>query len=128
MLVGGIVSDAAAQTKPVWRSASKIASLPDTVGSSGQNKESRFLIERVDPESTFEVVVGRPTVLRFREPPFRDQVGDPSVVSLQSISESEISVTGEQVGSTTLNFWFKDSQTGKQEILSYLVRVTEDPQ
>ena len=91
-------------------------------------KEDRFLIERIDPERTLDVVQGRPTVLRFRLPPFRDQVGDPDVAELSSISESEISVTGNQVGSTTVNFWFKDQQTGQQEVLSYLVRVTDDPE
>lgn len=91
-------------------------------------KESRYLIERVDPERTLDVVTGRPTVLRFRVPPFRDQVGDPDIAEVLSITEDEISVTGKEIGSTTVNFWFKDPQTGRQEILSYLVRVSDDPE
>ena len=91
-------------------------------------KESRFLIERIDPERTLDLVQGRPTVLRFRVPPFRDQVGAPEIASLLSITENEISVTGTSVGSTTVNFWFRDPQTDKQEVLSYLVRVTDDPE
>ncbi|WP_158222791.1 type II and III secretion system protein family protein [Rhodopirellula sp. MGV] len=91
-------------------------------------KESRFLVERVDPAQTLDVVQGRPTVLRFRVPPFRDQVGDAKIAEIASLSESEISVTGMKVGSTTVNFWFKDPQTGQQEVLSYLVRVTDDPE
>lgn len=128
MLAGWLLPNVSAQSPPIERRVPKTVSLPGTPSESGRRKESRFLIERVDPESTFEVVVGQPTVLRFRVPPFRDQVGDPSVISLQNISESEISVTGEEIGSTTLNFWFKDPRSGQQEILSYLVRVTENPQ
>lgn len=91
-------------------------------------KESRFLVERIDPEQTLDLVEGRPTVLRFRVPPFRDQVGDPDIAELTSITETEISVLGNDVGSTTVNFWFKDPETGQQEVLSYLVRVVEDPE
>ncbi|MDF1843898.1 MAG: pilus assembly protein N-terminal domain-containing protein [Rubripirellula sp.] len=99
-----------------------------TVSREAAEKENRFLIERIDPEMTLDVVSGRPTVLRFRMPPFRDQVGDPDIAELISITESEVSVTGNQVGSTTVNFWFKDPRTGEQEVLSYLVRVTDDPE
>ena len=91
-------------------------------------RESRYLIEQIDPEMSLDVVTGRPTVLRFRVPPFRDQVGDPDVVDLLSITESEVSITGKKVGSTTLNFWFKDPQSGEQDVLSYLVRVSDDPE
>ncbi|MEM1227824.1 MAG: pilus assembly protein N-terminal domain-containing protein [Planctomycetota bacterium] len=91
-------------------------------------KESRFLIERIDPERTLDLVQGRPTVLRFRVPPFREQVGDPEVATLLSITEDEVSVMGTAVGTTTVNFWFQDPQTGDQEVLSYLVRVTDDPE
>ena len=94
---------------------------PDATSGFGSSseKENRLLVERVDPDTTLDVVQGRPTVLRFRVPPFRDQVGDPEIAELASISESEISVTGKQVGSTTVNLWFKDPQTGRQEVLSY---------
>ncbi|MEM9646375.1 MAG: pilus assembly protein N-terminal domain-containing protein [Planctomycetota bacterium] len=99
-----------------------------STGTDTSGKESRYLIERIDPEQTLDVIVGRPTVLRFRVPPFRDQVGDPGVAELLSITEDEISVTGKQTGSTTVNFWFKDPQSGDQDVLSYLVRVTDDPE
>ncbi len=98
------------------------------IGDGPTAKESRFLIERIDPETTLKVVAGRPTVLRFRTPPFRDQVGDPEIAELVSISESEISVIGKKVGTTTVNLWFKDPSTGNQEVLSYLLRVVEDPE
>ncbi|MCP4887939.1 MAG: hypothetical protein GY904_15145, partial [Planctomycetaceae bacterium] len=108
---------------------------PDVNGSSirrdgdgSLGKESRYLIEQIDPERSLDVVTGRPTVLRFRVPPFRDQVGDPDIVDLLSITESEVSITGKKIGSTTVNFWFKDPQSGEQDVLSYLVRVSDDPE
>lgn len=94
----------------------------------GEAKESQFLLERIDPEKTLDLIVGRPSVLRFREAPIRDQVGDPDIADVINITETEVSVTGQSIGSTTLNFWFKDSRTGEQEILSYLLRVIEDPE
>jgi len=92
-------------------------------------KEQRFLIERVDPERTLDVTTGRPSILRFKVPPFRDQVGDPDIVDVLSLTETELSVTGKEVGSTVLNLWFKDpTSPAGQEVLSYLIRVSEDPE
>lgn len=92
-------------------------------------KEERFLIERIDPERTLDVTTGRPTVLRFKVPSFRDQVGDPDIVDVLSLTETELSITGKEVGSTVLNLWFKDpDHPNGQEVLSYLIRVSEDPE
>ncbi len=92
-------------------------------------KEQRLLIERVDPERTLDVAVGRPSILRFRVPSFRDQVGDPEIVDVLSLTETELSITGKKVGSTVLNLWFKDPNSPSgQEMLSYLVRVSDDPE
>ncbi len=93
------------------------------------SKEQRYLIERIDPERTLDVNIARPTVLRFKAPPFRDQVGDPEIVDVISLTEAELSITGKKVGSTVLNLWFKDPHNPSgQEVLSYLVRVSEDPE
>ena len=101
----------------------------DRDSGSAESKEQRFLIERIDAQRTLDVTVGRPTILRFRNVPFRDQVGDPAIAEVLNITETELSVTGKKVGSTVLNFWFKDP-TGQtdQEVLSYLVRVSDDPE
>ncbi|MGB7329606.1 MAG: pilus assembly protein N-terminal domain-containing protein [Rubripirellula sp.] len=93
------------------------------------DKERRFLLERIDPERTLDVTVGRPSVLRFKVPSFRDQVGDPDIVDVISLTETELSITGKEVGSTVLNLWFKDpANPNGQEVLSYLIRVSEDPE
>lgn len=93
-----------------------------------RSREERFLAERVDPGRTLDLQVGRPTVLRFHQPPFRDQVGDPEIVEVLNLTEQELSINGLEVGSTVLNLWFESKGApGDQEILSYLVRVSEDP-
>jgi pilus assembly protein CpaC len=93
-----------------------------------RSREERFLAERVDPGRTLDLQVGRPTVLRFHQPPFRDQVGDPSIVEVLNLTEQELSINGLAVGSTVLNLWFESKDApGGQEVLSYLVRVSEDP-
>jgi len=96
---------------------------------SAEAKEQRFLIERVDAQRTLDITIGRPTILRFRNVPFRDQVGDPTIAETLNITETELSITGKKVGSTVLNFWFRDPASASgQEMLSYLVRVSEDPE
>ena len=96
---------------------------------SPEGKEQRFLIERIDAQRTLDVTVGRPTILRFHTVPFRDQIGDPSIAETLNISETEFSITGKKIGSTVLNFWFRDpAGLNDQEVLSYLVRVSDDPE
>ncbi len=96
--------------------------------SDSSTAEQKFLIERVDPARTLDVTIGRPTVLRFQIAPFRDQIGDPEIVDVLSITETELSITGKKVGSTVLNLWFNDGRSAEPELLSYLVRVAEDPE
>lgn len=117
---------------PIRLQCSAPSSTPDLINrdsGSAESKEQRFLIERIDAQRTLDVTVGRPVILRFRNAPFRDQVGAPAIAEVLNITETELSVTGKKVGSTVLNFWFKDP-TGRtdQEVLSYLARVSEDPE
>ena len=100
----------------------------DLDGGDMRRREERFLAERIDPGRTMDLQVGRPSVLRFRQAPFRDQVGDPSIVEVVNLTETELSINGLVVGSTVLNLWFESEDApGQQEVLSYLVRVSEDP-
>lgn len=94
-----------------------------------RDKENPFLLERVDPQLTLELQVGRPTILRLRQAPFRDQVADPEVIDVLNITETEYSITGKRIGTTVLNFWFESpTAPGSRDLISYLVRVIDDPE
>ncbi|WP_197441053.1 type II and III secretion system protein family protein [Thalassoglobus neptunius] len=94
-----------------------------------QERASRYVVDRVDPQLTLDVQIGRPVILQFKQTPFRDQVADPNVVDALNVTETEYSINGKQLGSTVLNFWFQNPEaSGGQEVLSYLVRVQEDPE
>ena len=107
---------------PAVNAASTVDTLPPAEAS------DRFLIERVDPQRSLEIILGQPTVLRFAVPPFRDQIGDSEIADVLNLTESEISVTGRKVGTTVLNVWFEDPIGDDQEVVSYLVRVVENPE
>lgn len=92
-------------------------------------KYDRFIDSRIDTENTLDLVEGRPTLLVFRQVPFRVQIASEEIASYTLITEREFSIVGNQTGSTVLNFWFLDpDQPGKQDVLSYLVRVVPDPE
>lgn len=108
---------------------------------------SQYVDRMIDPENVLDLIVGRPRLLILKEPPKRVQIAestrrtpagggakaDPSaltgrVASFILITDKEISVLGEQIGTTVLNVWFADPKDPKKErILSYLVRVYPDP-
>ena len=88
-----------------------------------------LIAEQVEPQQTIELAVGRTKILRLRQRPIRDQVADPSIVSLLDVSETDLSLTGLEVGATVMNFWIPDAASpGGQKIVSYLVRVLDDPE
>lgn len=87
------------------------------------------LVERtIDPENTLDLVVGRPRLLVLKQLPTRVQIADENVASYLLISQKEISVVGNRVGSTILNVWFGQPDAPDSRILSYLVRVVPDPE
>jgi pilus assembly protein CpaC len=93
-----------------------------------QKEFEEFVSGTIDPEKTFDLMVGRPRVLILNAQPFRVQIADDRIASDTIISQTEISVVGNQVGSTVLNLWFLDPQGGRPHVLSYLVRVVPDPE
>ena len=103
---------------------------PDAVEAARADQDdSKYVLQRVAPDRTLELEVGRPILLNFRNAPFRSQIADPTIADFINITESEFSITGYEVGITVLNFWFRDpDDPERQEILSYLVRVMPDPE
>jgi pilus assembly protein CpaC len=84
--------------------------------------------EVVDPDNTFDLIVGRPRLLILKETPKRIQMGDETIANWTLITDRELSLIGLKVGTTVLNIWFTDPKdANKQIILSYLVRVIPDP-
>lgn len=94
-----------------------------------QLKASRYVIDRVDPELTLDVQIGQPAILVFKQPPLRDQVADTEIIDALNLSDREISITGKVNGTTVYNLWFENPEVpGGREVISYLVRVFEDPE
>jgi pilus assembly protein CpaC len=94
-----------------------------------QKEYGRFVTSMVDPETTLDVVVGRPRVMVLADEPWRVQIGDDSVVGHEMLAPNELSLNPKAVGTTVLNLWLPDqADGGKPKILSYLVRVSPDPQ
>lgn len=89
----------------------------------------RFVTGVVDPQEVLNLIVGRPRILTFAAPPKRLYIPDNRVARWDIISETEVAIVGQEVGSTSLTIWVPDSSLPEGvRVLSYLVRVLEDPQ
>ncbi len=94
-----------------------------------REKFAKYVDRTLDVENVFDVVEGRPRLLLLKQPPLRIQIGDEDVADYQLVTETEISVSGKTSGTTVLNLWFADpANPNRQDVLSYLVRVTPDPE
>ena len=93
----------------------------------GTDQSEQYILDQVDPSRILDLKVGRPTIVRLRKAPFRDQVANPDIIDVMNITDTEYSVSGKTVGTTVLNFWFENqSAPGGRDLLSYMVRVTAD--
>jgi pilus assembly protein CpaC len=83
----------------------------------------------IDPEITFDIVIGRPRLVPLKETPFRIQVANPGVLDYVLINDREMMIVGLNVGTTIMNFWFGDpGDLQRQIVLSMLVNVLPDPE
>ncbi len=96
-----------------------------------RQRASRFIESEVDPELPLSLVIGRPKILQLAAAPRRIYVPDDQTIRAELIDQQsgrELAVTGLELGTTTLMLWFDDPQAKNgQSIVSYLVRVYEDP-
>lgn len=91
-------------------------------------KFNKYVDRTLDTENTLDLVIGRPRILVFKEAPFRIQLAGENIADYTLITENELSVIGNEPGTTVLNIWFKNEDNpDKQDVLSYLVRVFPDP-
>ena len=96
-----------------------------------QRKASRFVESEIEPELPLPLVLGRPKILRLADTPTRIYIPDDETIRTEVIDQEtgrELAVTGVNPGTTTLMLWFNDEDAPSgQSVISYLVRVYEDP-
>lgn len=96
-----------------------------------QERAKRFVQSEIDPEIPLSLVLGRPKILRLADTPARIYIPDEETIRAVIIDPEggrELAVTGLEPGTTTLMLWFTDaSAPSGQSVVSYLVRVYEDP-
>ncbi|KLU06084.1 type II protein secretion system [Rhodopirellula islandica] len=96
-----------------------------------KQRASRFVESEIDPEIPLSLVLGRPKILRLADTPARIYVPDEDTIRTEIIDQEsgrELAVTGIRPGTTTLMLWFQDRDAPSgQSVVSYLVRVYEDP-
>jgi pilus assembly protein CpaC len=93
-------------------------------------KFGRYIDRVIDPENTFDAIVGRPRVLVLKQVPVRFQLEEEQIARIIPFFENkQLSITGLRVGTTILNLWFGDpNDPAGQTVLSFLVRVLPDPE
>jgi len=89
---------------------------------------THFIERQINPENTIEVMEGRDTKLVLRETPRRVYIPNEKIASIQVVTDKEVLVVGNKVGTATLQLWFPDAREpanpDRDHILSYLVVVT----
>ena len=93
-------------------------------------KYGQYVDKVVDPENTFDAIVGRPRVMILKQIPTRFQLEEERIArAIPFFENKQLSITGLRVGTTILNLWFGDPKDpGGQTVLSFLVRVLPDPE
>ncbi|TWT73343.1 type II and III secretion system protein family protein [Allorhodopirellula solitaria] len=96
-----------------------------------KRREQRFVEAEINPEIPLSLIVGRPKILRLADTPTRIYLPDDDTIRADTIdpqSGRELAVTGLKPGTSTLMLWFADaSDPSGESVVSYLVRVYEDP-
>jgi pilus assembly protein CpaC len=88
-----------------------------------------FIGDIIDPEVPLDLIVGQPRLILLRDTPVQIQVADESIANYTLLSPRELSILGFEVGTTVMNMWFTDPKDKtKQRILSFLIRVSPDPE
>jgi pilus assembly protein CpaC len=93
-------------------------------------KYGQYVDKVIDPENTFDAIVGRPRVMILKQIPTRFQLEEERIArAIPFFENKQLSITGLRVGTTILNLWFGDPKDpAGQTVLSFLVRVLPDPE
>ncbi|TWT34619.1 type II and III secretion system protein family protein [Blastopirellula retiformator] len=123
---------AAAVNQPPIDRLEQLEELPPGLRAPTPNADTQrlygnFVREIIDSQNVLELVLGRPRILVFNETPIRIYLPDERVATYQVISDREISIVGNNAGTTVLNIWVPDADApDKQRVLSYFVRVAPE--
>jgi pilus assembly protein CpaC len=90
-------------------------------------KQGRFVKELIDPEMCLDLIVSRTRLMVLKETPKRVQIADEGIASYTLVTPTELSLLGKSTGVTILTVWFQDP-TGREEVLTYQIRVLPDPE
>ena len=99
-----------------------------------RQRYSRFVTEEIDPEQTLTLISNRPKMLRFLNAPLRTYISEAGakIIALRYVDPKDptvVAIEPLETGSTTLSMWFRDPDApGKQQYLSWLVNVVDDPE
>jgi pilus assembly protein CpaC len=93
-----------------------------------QLKLGKYIHDLVDTEASLDLIVGRTRLMMLKSAPKRVQIADDTIAGY-TISPTQISLLGKNLGVTVLTLWFNaaDDPT-REEILTYHVRVFPDPE
>ena len=96
-----------------------------------KSRAQRFIAEEIDPELQLSLVTGRPKILRLAGVPTKVYAPRNDIFTIERAGENsvrDLAVTGLRSGTSTLTMWFDDpTAPSGQTVLSYLVRVFDDP-
>lgn len=99
-----------------------------------RRRYGQFIEQTITPDNTLSVVVGRTVVLQLKATPKRIYIPNEDIARIEILDRvdgrgRQLAVVGRAVGTTVLNLWFPDPDAPEKEhVLSYLVRVVEDPE
>jgi pilus assembly protein CpaC len=107
--------------------------LPRLDDPDAKKQADRFIPKIIDPQQELNLLVGQPRILTFAEwatkPQVRLYLPDESIARWDIISDTEVAIVGLAPGNTVLTIWFNDPAVeGGKRVLSFRVRVFEDPQ
>ncbi|HYW83404.1 MAG TPA: hypothetical protein VFB30_09115, partial [Spirochaetia bacterium] len=72
-------------------------------------KYGQYVDKVIDPENTFDAIVGRPRVMILKQIPTRFQLEEERIArAIPFFENKQLSITGLRVGTTILNLWFGD--------------------
>ena len=99
-----------------------------------KQRYARFVTEEIDPDNLLTLVINRPKILRFKEPPVRTYIPEAGaeIIALRYLdpgNPKHVAIEPLETGSTILSMWFRDpdSPDGHQ-YLSWLINVVDDPE